>query len=183
MDDLDRANDGQILGGCSAFAVHVNESDVAESPLCVYVNDPSSLRSTVLWDGSILNSLVLCMVLLSAPGVGGSRRGRWDSGCARWRRGAGREHNITLGYRRHVCEGRIGDFRSLMRPCRRRLVHQVGFLPSGLYGTGQGTRRWIPSMEYIHGHPFDQASAVPVIMLATALLVAGAVLIYQRLEL
>jgi hypothetical protein len=38
-------------------------------------------------------------------------------------------------------------------------------------------------MEYIHGHPFGQASAVPMTMLAAALLVAGAVLIYRRLEL
>jgi ABC-type transport system involved in multi-copper enzyme maturation permease subunit len=57
------------------------------------------------------------------------------------------------------------------------------FLPSGLYGTGQATGGWIPGMEYIHGHPFGQTSAVPMTMLAAALLVAGAVLIYRRLEL
>ncbi len=57
------------------------------------------------------------------------------------------------------------------------------YLPSGLYGTNQTAGGWIPGMEYIHGHPFGQASAVPMTMLAAALLVAGAVLIYQRLEL
>jgi len=57
------------------------------------------------------------------------------------------------------------------------------YLPSGLYGTSETIGGWIPGMEYIHGHPFNQASAVPVTMLAAALLVAGAVLIYQRLEL
>lgn len=57
------------------------------------------------------------------------------------------------------------------------------YLPSGLYGTGQTVGGWIPGMEYMHGHPFGQTSAVPVTMLAAVLLVGGAVLIYQRLEL
>lgn len=57
------------------------------------------------------------------------------------------------------------------------------YLPSGLYGTNQTVGGWIPGMEYIHGHPFGQTSAVPMTMLAAALLIAGAVLVYQRIEL
>lgn len=57
------------------------------------------------------------------------------------------------------------------------------YLPTGLMKADLDVNGWIPGMEYINGNPFDPASAVWATAAVSLLLVGGAVLLYQRLEL
>jgi ABC-type transport system involved in multi-copper enzyme maturation permease subunit len=58
-----------------------------------------------------------------------------------------------------------------------------GYLPTGLMKADLDVNSWIPGMEYISGNPFDPVSAVWATAVASVLLVAGAMLLYRRLEL
>jgi hypothetical protein len=57
------------------------------------------------------------------------------------------------------------------------------YLPTGLMKADLDINGWIPGMEYIHGNPFDPASAVWATAAAAAVFVVGAMLLYRRLEL
>ncbi len=57
------------------------------------------------------------------------------------------------------------------------------YLPTGLMKADLDLNGWIPGMEYIHGNPFDPASAVWATAATAVVFVAGAMLLYRRLEL
>ncbi|MCL1692513.1 MAG: ABC transporter permease [Actinomycetia bacterium] len=57
------------------------------------------------------------------------------------------------------------------------------YLPTGLFKADLDVNSWIPGMEYINGNAFDPVSAVWATVAVVALLVAGSMVFYRRLEL